>query len=245
MAIQRICSVTGCSKKHLARGYCTLHYQRWSHGRAMDAPPHEKGLYAICTVDGCGRPHTSKGLCSLHWQRRKHGTAFSASIKTPNGTVAEFVRLLLTADTDDCIEWPFAKNPGGYGVYTSSPGSPIASRYLCEMRHGSPPEPSYHAAHSCGNGHKGCVNPKHLRWATPQENVDDKRLHGTQLEGEEIYRAILTVAEVVEIKRQLAKGATQASLADFYGVTDGAISSIARGVNWKSVPWPDKEKRRG
>lgn len=30
MAIRRICSVEDCGKPHLARGWCGLHYQRWS-----------------------------------------------------------------------------------------------------------------------------------------------------------------------------------------------------------------------
>jgi hypothetical protein len=33
--------------------------------------------------------------------------------------------------------------------------------------------------HSCGNGDKGCVNPKHLRIGTPSENNADTLEHGT------------------------------------------------------------------
>lgn len=52
-----------------------------------------------------------------------------------------------------------------------------ASRAMCILANGLPPDGKTFAIHSCGNGHLSCVNPKHLRWGSPKENAQDARLH--------------------------------------------------------------------
>lgn len=42
------------------------------------------------------------------------------------------------------------------------------ARVLCCEKHGPPPDPSMHAAHSCHT--KNCINPNHLRWLSPTYN---------------------------------------------------------------------------
>lgn len=83
--------------------------------------------------------------------------------------------------TDECIEWPYSLTPNGYtrtvynGVRTS------AHRVTLELAGGPPPTPEHFAAHApliCHN--PKCVNPRHLRWATPKENVHDKAIDGTR-----------------------------------------------------------------
>jgi hypothetical protein len=54
-----------------------------------------------------------------------------------------------------------------------------AHRVMCEIAHGPKPAPGFVAAHTCGKGREGCVNPRHLRWASQKENMADKLLHGT------------------------------------------------------------------
>lgn len=80
----------------------------------------------------------------------------------------------LPFEGNECLEWPYSGNNWGYGQLTVAGRLVVASRFVCEIAHGDPPTPEYQAAHSCGNGHLGCVNPQHLRWATPKENSADK-----------------------------------------------------------------------
>ena len=49
------------------------------------------------------------------------------------------------------------------------------ARLICEETYGPPPSSKYHAAHNTPNGCLGfiCVNPAHIRWATPKENQQD------------------------------------------------------------------------
>lgn len=80
---------------------------------------------------------------------------------------------------DDCLFWPFARSRNGY-CYTTRAGKPVAiHRYMAEYVHGPAPSPKHHAAHSCGRGADGCLNPRHISWKTNAENQLDRRDHGT------------------------------------------------------------------
>src|SRR4051812_5100930 len=79
---------------------------------------------------------------------------------------------------DDCLIWPFSR-ARGYGNFGYLGKNIYAHRFMCELIHGPAPTPDHHAAHSCGNGHKACVNPMHITWKTSSENMRDKELHGT------------------------------------------------------------------
>ncbi len=80
---------------------------------------------------------------------------------------------------NDCLAWPFSKDPRiGRGFVTYLSKRYWAHRLMCILTQGEPPTPKHHAAHNCGNGHLGCVNPRHLEWKTNQENSVDRELHG-------------------------------------------------------------------
>ena len=67
----RRCSVPGCDRVHLARGWCSLHYQRWLRHGTTDDPRRRRQ----CTVPGCDQPRHGRGLCGKHWMReRQHGS---------------------------------------------------------------------------------------------------------------------------------------------------------------------------
>src|SRR5690606_29105850 len=97
---------------------------------------------------------------------------------------------------------------------------------------GPPPTVEHEAAHSCGKGHEGCVNPHHLRWATSTENKADTLIHGTRNRGERNRSAKLTDAKVYEIRRLLAAGMTQTAIAAMFAVSLTTISKIAAGKIW-------------
>jgi hypothetical protein len=74
-------------------------------------------------------------------------------------------------DTDECIEWPFHKGSHGYGVLTIDGEQRCVHVVACELAHGPRPPEKHQVAHSCDN--RLCFNPRHLRWATRRENVQD------------------------------------------------------------------------
>src|SRR6266851_2751788 len=65
---RRTCSVEGCDKPLLARGFCSKHYEQKRHFAKGWVRP---GYDPICSVPGCGRPHKSKGLCKPHYERSR------------------------------------------------------------------------------------------------------------------------------------------------------------------------------
>lgn len=133
-----------------------------------------------CKVDSCEREAAKgrKGWCLRHYKRWcKYGDPEQGYYYNEHHlTLSAFVEKALVCTSDKCLEWPF-NTAGGYGLisYNGSKGI-LVHRYVLEKVSGPPPEEWYHAAHNCGN--KLCVNPNHLRWATPSENMQDKWKHG-------------------------------------------------------------------
>jgi hypothetical protein len=99
--------------------------------------------------------------------------------------VEEFFEYALTYEGEDCFIWPYGRDSYGY----ARRGSLIVHTQICIITHGPRPADHFDAAHSCGNGHLGCINPKHLSWTTHSENVkagiteNTKLLHSVSLTG--------------------------------------------------------------
>lgn len=188
----------------------------------------------LCTVEGCGKPHRSKGFCSAHYTRNyRHGDPLGGNGRY--GYVQEFLTKHTTYASDECLWWPYAKDHNGYGVAWFRHRQTTANYIMCTLAHGEPPSPQHESAHSCGNGHLGCVNPKHLRWTTRSENHADKIIHDTHTRGERSSSAKLTETQVHRIRAARGK-IGQRFLAAEYGVSKSTICSIQLGKNWGWMP---------
>jgi hypothetical protein len=188
----------------------------------------------LCSVEGCGKPRHSKGFCPSHYERWKlHGDPSAG--RTPKGSLINFVENIARPYSGDaCLPWPYSRTGQGYGKLKIGNGYIVASRYVCIRAHGEPPTPQHQAAHSCGNGRLGCVNPRHLSWKTPIENDADKMRHGTINRGERNPAAKLTESQVREI-RSLAGHLTRAQISEMYGICPMAISRINARKSWASI----------
>lgn len=194
----------------------------------------KKGTFHMCGVAGCDERAVARSMCDLHYARfRRSGSTETINKQSRKGTALAFLRSL-PADGAECIVWPFAKSTNGYGVVAWKGRQTSASRVCCELFHGAPATSKLEAAHSCGNGHLGCVNPRHLSWKTPADNARDKIAHGTHPRGERHPSARLTVDAVREIRRRHGSE-PPGTLAAEFGITRSYLWQVARGQTWGFV----------
>lgn len=187
----------------------------------------------LCSVPDCSKPIYGFDYCRNHYRRLKtHGNPLAGG--TPRGEPLEWIRQHVLWSGLDCLNWPFGKHPYGYGSIKYRGIAMGAHRAMCFEAHGEPTAGSNFAAHSCGNGHLGCVNPNHLRWATPEENHADIALHGSR-KGERHNKAKLTREDVRQI-RSLEGQISRREIGKLYGVSGEAIAGIHSGRSWGWLP---------
>lgn len=237
MADQRICSIDGCNKTSSKRGWCEMHYGRWYRlGDPLAGGIFRNKLDDICSIDGCHNKAKARNLCGKHWVRLKdHGDPLGG--RQFNGAAVKYLNdVVLTYCENDCLIWPFNKDRKGYGSCVIGAKRQTVSRYVCQIVHGEPSHEQLVAAHSCGNGHLGCVNPLHIEWKTVQENQADRKIHGTYVCGEGQNCAKLTAEAVAEIRAMYGKrGVTQQLLADRFQVSRSAIYSVIHRKSWTHI----------
>lgn len=94
--MEKLCSLDGCDRPVLARGYCSTHYDRWRRNgvpggasiRPLSSGPNS------CAVDGCDRPIRARGYCGTHyWRLVNKGDPGPAQIRR---------RLAVTCSVEGC-----------------------------------------------------------------------------------------------------------------------------------------------
>ena len=195
-----------------------------------------------CSVEGCNREHRARGWCSKHynedWYKRVGGPNLQSKIterKRRPGTKKEeacaFLRAHIDDDSQNCIVWPFARDRKGYPLGIRVDGRLVKGhRLMCEMAHGQPPSAGLHVAHSCHNS--SCVNPNHLRWATPSENEQDKRKNGTYQDCEQSTGAKLTNEQARAI---FADNRSRACIAKAYSISVQTVAYIKTRRTWRAA----------
>lgn len=193
-----------------------------------------------CCVQECPRPVEKRGMCGGHYRRWQRNGDVQAEV--PLRAISargEPYRWLLDHAAYDgvvCLRWPFYSKPDGYGALSWKGRTRNASALMCEIAHGERPNDSYEAAHSCGKGHLGCVNPRHLRWATHQENGREAVQHGSFPRGETHWGSKLTDDEVDQLRAAVASGTTHTVAAHRFGISRGHVSAIRTGRRRQKDP---------
>jgi hypothetical protein len=190
--------------------------------------------YRRCSIEDCENRHEARGLCNKHYLRLSRNGDPLAGRGFDGASSAFFATAVLQFVGDECLPWPFIRDRNGYGVFYHKGRKAFVHRVACEAIHGCAPTAKHEAAHSCGKGHEGCVNPRHLRWATPSENQADRIAHGTHCRGSRSKNAKLTeleAAQVLALKGQLS----QRSIAKRFGVSAATIQAIHERRRWKHI----------
>lgn len=194
-------------------------------------------MKTMCSVDGCTEPIYVRGWCMKHYSRwLRHNDP--AGGRTPRGAPLEWLQQHRHFSDNECLIWPFHRRKTEYGKVIIEGKKTLATRLMCEWHHGPPPTPKHEAAHSCGRGSLGCVNPRHLNWKTRIENEADKIAHGTIKRGENHCLSKLTTADVLAIRA--TNGTPVKELAVQYGVGETTIRDVLKFRRWVSHRrvWP-------
>lgn len=215
--VKQKCSVAGCEKESKARELCSAHYKAWRISKMQK-----------CIIEGCLRQQYARGLCSTHHARVQRYGDVNRCKRTP---VRDFIENAILSSTETCIVWPF-RIKNGYGVVQIDGVDKFAHRIVCEAAHGAPFQGA-NAAHQpivCAN--RRCINPKHLRWATAQENQRDKFIDGTVFRGAQVSGAKLSELDIIEIR---ASRESHSSLGRRFGVSHQTIRYARLGRTWAHV----------
>ena len=193
-----------------------------------------------CSVDGCDRSHFGHGFCNAHYGRwRRHGDPLGG--RTSPGRLAAFLDLAAAFVGSECLDWPYGKTAGGYPQVRVNGVNRRAHRVVLERVQGPPPSADMHAAHApaiCHN--RSCVNPAHLRWATPVQNQADQLADGTQARGQRLGK--LTEPQVLEVR---ADHRLLREIAADYGVSEPTVSMIKSRTTWAWLDDPHPTTKRG
>lgn len=74
---KRLCSVEGCCRWHVAKGFCSYHYDKLKRaGLLFTSTP-------ICTIEGCDKPLHCKGMCMKHYRQKIRTGSHLPSRKQP------------------------------------------------------------------------------------------------------------------------------------------------------------------
>lgn len=123
-----------------------------------------------CSIEGCAnRGYTKRTWCNKHYQRWKnHGDPLGGgrSYATPE----EAFEARTKWDERGCLVWTGSLKKG-YGQMSVGTANVATHRYSYERSVGVVPEGMY-VDHRCHN--RACANPKHLRLATPKQNLENR-----------------------------------------------------------------------
>jgi hypothetical protein len=137
---------------------------------------------------------------------------------------------------DDIGRWRrFHMRPSGYCLVDVGNNDNrrqwLVHRLVCDTWYGPPPFDGAQAAH--GDGCRFNNHYSNLRWATPFENAQDRRLHGTIRYDVIPPHAKLSYFDAEVIRTRVGWGEKQAALAREYGVSSPTIGNIVHGKSWR------------
>lgn len=184
----------------------------------------------LCSIAGCEHTVVGFGYCQKHYLRLKKNGSPHALKNTPASEGMAWIETCaLKYEEDECLKWPFPSRGPRPRIHLK--GRPYSvSQVICEKVNGVPPSQAHEAAHSCGNG--WCVNKSHIRWATPQENTDDKKIHGTIPRGEQVHTARINEGQVRFIRSSPMPGR---ELAQIMGISEGIVYAVRQRKAWRHV----------
>lgn len=149
--------------------------------------------------------------------------------------VTEFWMNVAISD-DDAECWPWlGYTEDGYGRFFWNKRMVGAHELALTFSTGESRAPGLDTCHRCNN--PICCNPHHLRFDSRASNVADMLAAGRGRPGR------FTDEQITTMRVRYAHGASQMNLARDYGITNGLVSQIVRGLRYRSAGGPINKKR--
>ncbi len=137
---------------------------------------------------------------------------------------------------DDCWTWSGPVNRYArtvYGVVTIDHVPWNAHRLAWVLAHGEPP-PGVEVMHECDNG--TCINLRHLRLGSHQQNMQDAVDRDRIAYGERQGAAVLDDGLVLQMRQWHREGMSYTDIARTVGVSINAARFAVIGTTWKHLP---------
>lgn len=158
--------------------------------------------------------------------------------------IARFWSRVRVETENSCWYWDNPTHKFGYGWFRVGGKNRLAHRVAKIIWDGR--DKGLQVLHNCDN--PACCNPKHLRWGTPKDNVDDciKRnrfvypppsTHNPPIQyGKDNFNSKMTEETVIELRKERAQGATTIYLSEKYGIRKSTVWQIINYHTWKNIP---------
>ena len=172
-----------------------------------------------CVIEGCEAKIHARGLCRQCYERARYKgyldeVALTGARPRKTKTIRERFEKLVDRSPHHmgCWIWAGLRDKDGYGRIRvmrdglSRMGK--AHRVSYEIHKGPIPD-GMHVMHTCHNGVGGCVNPAHLKIATPRENHRDVDRRGERHPNAKAPDAVVADA----VRRYRSGGISKARLA--------------------------------
>jgi hypothetical protein len=147
-------------------------------------------------------------------------------------TIARFWAKVDRLDAAGCWEWTARRHRQGYGEIMIGRRKTKAHRVSWTIARGPIPD-GVCVLHRCDN--PACCNPDHLFLGTQADNIHDMVRKGRQGTGNRSGarpNCKLTPEIAAAIRKEWSERPTQKTLAQRYGVSQGAVSLVVRKKTW-------------
>lgn len=130
-------------------------------------------MSGTCEVETCEKPASAARLCSMHYSRKKRHGSVDIVERVHGDPLASFNQKV--DKSGDCWEWTGSRyKDTGYGQFAwkeAGRRAPTNAHRAAWMLLVGPIPEGMFVDHLCHN--RGCVNPEHLRLATPKQNNEN------------------------------------------------------------------------
>lgn len=233
------CSVVGCEKKTVARGYCGGHYKRASKGQPVDVPlmrqlgPPPDGK---CTHPGCDRRYSARGYCSTHLGRLRSGLDMDAPVRGyKSGTLLDRMNHYTQwAPGPKCWLWTGTQDGHGYGlVWDQDAGKDRYAHVVAWELFNEDSAGDRTVRHDCDT--PLCVRGHHLLIGTQADNNQDCINRDRRNPSPNFRRGQLRPDEVKEIRCLHDDGLTNTAIARRFNTTRTTVSRVVRRLVFDDI----------